>query len=58
MHDAVAGKERPVLHLRIPGQQHAVGNDGMVAQPAIVPHVAVGHEKIVRADDGFLVRLA
>ena len=52
MHTAVAGNERAVLNLNVPAQQRAVGHDYMVADEAIVPHVRVGHEKIMRSDYG------
>ena len=58
MHEAVAGNERAILHHRVAAEQRAVGHNHVVADDAIVRDVRVCHEEIVRADDGFRVRLA
>jgi len=55
MHHGVAGEERPVADHCVPGDQHAVGQDNFVADDGVVADMAVGHEKILRADPRVLV---
>ena len=40
------------MHVYVPGQQRAVGDDDVAAQLAIVSDVAASHEEVVVADGG------
>ena len=50
VHGHGAGERGMIVDVDVPAQQRAVGDDDVVAQPAIVGHVAAGHEKVVVAD--------
>jgi hypothetical protein len=53
MHHDAARYERAVFDLDVARQRDVVGYDDAVAQAAVVSHVRVGHQKTVRAHDGF-----
>ena len=57
MHQTVAREEGAIPHLDVAGEQHAVGEDDVVAQPCVVADVRVGHEEVVRAEDRVLGEL-
>ena len=44
-----AGKPGVVVHVDVSAQQRAVGNHDVVAQLAVVGHVAAAHEEVVVA---------
>ena len=52
-----AGKRGVIVDVDVSAQQRAVGDDDVVAQLAIVGHVAAGHEEVVVADAGDAVFL-
>ena len=52
MHADAARERGMIVNVDVATQQCAVGHHDVVAQPAIVGHVATGHEKVVAADRG------
>src|SRR5208282_3220792 len=58
MHDAVARDERAVAELDPAGEQRAAGDDGRVADAAIVSNVRILHHEVVVAHDGNVAPLA
>ena len=52
VHAAERGHIDPVLDNDVAGQPHAVAQDDVVADLAIVRHVGVGHQQVVAADRG------
>ena len=46
----VAGNKNAIVNLSVPAEQRAIGNDHVMTDEGIVPHMAMGHEQIVRAD--------
>ena len=57
MNETITGNEGVVRNRHMPRQQRPIRQDDVVTQPGIVPHVAVRHQKIVRANDGFFLQL-
>lgn len=55
---AVAGNERPILDRHMPAEHRAVGDQDVIAQARVVAHMAVRHQKIIRADHGVLLHFA
>ncbi len=54
MHRRQPAHHGMVLHLHVAGQRGDVGHDDAIAERAIVRHVAVGQDGVVRADEGGL----
>ena len=46
------GKRSVIVNVNVSGQERVVGDNDVVAQLAVVGHVAAGHEKIMVADSG------
>jgi hypothetical protein len=49
VHAGQTTQDHPVPHMHMAGQLHVVGQDGVVADLAIVGHVHVGHDPVVVA---------
>jgi len=58
MNDAVARDQRAVAQLDPSGEQRAAGDDGRVADAAIVRDVRILHHEVVVAHDGDVAVLA
>ena len=50
MHGHGAAERGVIVDVHVPAQQRAVGHDDVVAQLAVVGHVAAGHQEILVAD--------
>ena len=50
MHGHGARERGVVVDVNVPAQQRAVGHDDVVAELAVVGHVATGHQEVVVAD--------
>ena len=53
---AIAGNERPVLNRDMPRQQRAVSKDYVIADKAVVRHMAMLHEKTARTNHGVFLQ--
>ncbi len=54
MHETIAGNEGAVMNNGVAAQQRSIGQNHVVADAAIVRHVRIRHEEIIRADDRVL----
>ncbi len=52
VHGHGAGERGMIVDVHVPAQQRAVGDHDVVAQFAVVGHVAAGHEEVVVPDGG------
>ena len=52
VHQGKAAEDGPVLHPYMPTEGRRIGQDDVVADPAVVGHMGIGHEEIVIADAG------
>ena len=54
MNQAIAGNEGPICDLRVAGQKRAARQNHVITQYDIVTHMAMLHQKIMRANYGVL----
>ncbi len=52
MHAAVGADVHPIVDGHVAGERHAVAQNDVIADAAIVRHVGVGHQQVVAADAG------
>jgi hypothetical protein len=48
--DRTAAEKGPIADLHMPGQQYRIGDNNTIAYPAIVRHMAGGHQKAIRTN--------